>query len=140
VDQGSQTVHLQISGKALGIAKLKGATVYVTTWDYDGGYRPLQPMPDPYKMSGGDGATDPLIMDDVPVMTIPGTIAPAPGLHRLHQEGRNATGMLCTPRMSRPGRQRISSSGTARRRSGRRLSKVAMPICPSSLASGAPRQ
>ncbi len=71
VDKASQTVHLQISGKALGLASLKGVQVYVTSWDYDGGYRPLVPAPEQWKLSGGDGAKDPLIMDDVPVITLP---------------------------------------------------------------------
>jgi glycosidase len=71
VDKPSQTVNLQISGKALGLTTLKGAQIYITTWDYDGGYRPLSPLPEQWKMSGGDGGKDPLIMDDVPVLSIP---------------------------------------------------------------------
>lgn len=71
VDKRSQTVNLQLSGKALGLSSLKGAQVYITTWDYDGGYRPLVPAPEQWKMSGGDFSKDPLIMDELPVLTIP---------------------------------------------------------------------
>jgi hypothetical protein len=49
---------------------LSGARVYVTTWDYDGGYRELRPLAGPYALGGGtpDG---PRIMDASAVIVLP---------------------------------------------------------------------
>ena len=47
--------------------------LYVSTWDYDGigaRFRPLTPAGGPWEMGGG-AETDPKIMDDVAVISIP---------------------------------------------------------------------
>lgn len=65
LDAASDTIELLLSPESLGKpATLSGARIYVTTWDYDGGYRPLVKAPEQWKFSGGDGAVDPLILDD----------------------------------------------------------------------------
>ncbi|QRN95952.1 hypothetical protein JRI60_44110 [Archangium violaceum] len=72
VDMAGNTVTLTLSGELFsGLTNLKGVKVYVTTWDYDGGYRPLVPTAEQWKFWGGDGATDPLVLDDTPVLAIP---------------------------------------------------------------------
>ena len=72
VDAANDTVSFILSSSALGgIKSLSGVKVYVTTWDYDGGYRPLKPLPTATAFAGGDGATDPLVMDDTAVITLP---------------------------------------------------------------------
>jgi len=72
VDAANDTVSFILSSSALGgIKSLSGVKVYVTTWDYDGGYRPLRPLPTATDFSGGDGASDPLVMDDTAVITLP---------------------------------------------------------------------
>ena len=52
------------------LTSLSGVKIYVTTWDYDGGYRPLVPTMQEYAFWGGDGAVDPLVMDTA-VITLP---------------------------------------------------------------------
>ncbi|MDY7226087.1 alpha-amylase family glycosyl hydrolase [Hyalangium rubrum] len=72
VDQPTHTVSLTLPGELFGgLTHLSGVKVYVTTWDYDGGYRPLVPAAEQWKFWGGDGATDPLVLDDTPVLTVP---------------------------------------------------------------------
>lgn len=67
----NHTLTFTLPADALGRpSSLNGAKLYVTTWDYDGGYRALQPSPTRYAISGGDGKTDPLIMDDTPVLEL----------------------------------------------------------------------
>ena len=67
----NHTLTFTLPADALGRPRsLKGAKLYVTTWDYDGGYRALQPAPTRYAISGGDGNTDPLIMDDTPILEL----------------------------------------------------------------------
>jgi hypothetical protein len=57
-------VSFLIPAAALGKPQtLQGARVYVTTWDYDSGYRALTKDGDGHSLGGGDGARDPLIMD-----------------------------------------------------------------------------
>ncbi|MFM8768547.1 MAG: glucodextranase DOMON-like domain-containing protein, partial [Rubrivivax sp.] len=71
VDRASRTVSLTLPAAALGrLPTLDGARVYVTTWDYDGGYRALAREPAPFVMGGGDPDRDPLVMDDTPVMVL----------------------------------------------------------------------
>jgi len=77
IDKAHNTVTLLISAQSLGRpATLKGAKLYVTTWDFDSGvYRPLIPKRDAandgrWVFSGGDPATAPRIMDDV-FVTLP---------------------------------------------------------------------
>jgi hypothetical protein len=71
VDRASHTVTLTLPAAALGSpGTLSGARLYVTTWDYDGGYRALQPAPAPFAMGGGDPARDPRVMDDSAVIVL----------------------------------------------------------------------
>ena len=70
-DAASRTVRLVLLPAALGgLKSLAGAKVYVTTWDYDGGYRALRPAAQPYGMGGGDDHT-PKVMDDSVVIVLP---------------------------------------------------------------------
>jgi glycosidase len=72
VDAAGNTVNFTLSSRSLGGAtSLSGAKLYITTWDYDGGYRPLQPTAAGSTFGGGDGASDPLVMDDTAVITLP---------------------------------------------------------------------
>jgi glycosidase len=65
VDPAARTIDLTFTPESFGdLQALSGVRIYVTTWDYDGGYRPLTPLPEQWKFSGGDGAVSPLIMDD----------------------------------------------------------------------------
>jgi glycosidase len=50
-------------------ATLVGARLYVTTWDYDGGYRALALQPGPFIFGGGK-ATDPRVIDATRVITL----------------------------------------------------------------------
>lgn len=72
VDRTTRTVHLTVPASALGrLTSLSGARVYVTTWDYDGGYRALLPQAAGFSMGGRVAPNDALIMDDTPIITIP---------------------------------------------------------------------
>ena len=72
VDPATHTVTLTLPSAALGApASLAGARLYVTTWDYDGGYRALQGEAAPFAMGGGDPAGGPRVMDDSVVITLP---------------------------------------------------------------------
>ena len=63
-DPGAGTITFTFPASALGQPDtLAGSKLYVTTWDYDGGYRDLVPGPHPHAFGGGDGRTDPLVMD-----------------------------------------------------------------------------
>ena len=56
--RASATLRLTLPASALGHpATLAGVKVYVTTWDYDGGYRALTPAGGAMVFGGGDGAT-----------------------------------------------------------------------------------
>ncbi len=71
VDRAARSVSFTLPAAALGRpASLSGARLYVTTWDYDGGYRALGPVAGPYSMGGGtsDGLR---VMDDSGVITLP---------------------------------------------------------------------
>lgn len=71
VDRDAKRVRLTLPASALGrLPSLSGAKIYVTTWDYDGGYRALRPQAQPYAMGGGaaDGAR---VMDDSAVIVLP---------------------------------------------------------------------
>ena len=71
VDKTVRTITFTIPAAALGDrASLDGAKVYVTTWDYDGGYRALAPLPQPAAFGGGDGTRDPLVMDATDVIVL----------------------------------------------------------------------
>ena len=70
VDRERQTVTLTVSAAALGSpASLDGARLVVTTWDYDGGYRPLLPEAGGHQFGGG-GETDPKWMDASAVLVL----------------------------------------------------------------------
>jgi hypothetical protein len=72
VDPATHSVSFVLPAAALGNPRsLAGAKLYLTTWDYDGGYRPLTPQATVHSLGGGDGATDPLVMDDSGVITLP---------------------------------------------------------------------
>ncbi len=71
VDAANDIVTFTIPATALGRrASLSGAKLYVTTWDYDGGYRPLVPQPGAATFGGGDGTRDPLVMDATDVIVL----------------------------------------------------------------------
>jgi C-terminal binding-module, SLH-like, of glucodextranase len=71
VDQAKKRITLSLSNQALGYAKtLKGAKVYITTWDHDGSYRKLEKTAGQYQMGGAQTEHDPLIMDDTPVLEL----------------------------------------------------------------------
>lgn len=72
VDRAANTINLVLPAAALGgAAALRGAKIYVTTWDYDGGYRGLAGEPGGVVIGGGDPATDPRVMDDSAVIVLP---------------------------------------------------------------------
>jgi hypothetical protein len=71
-DPSAGTVTFTFPARALGDAKtLSGARVYVSTWDYDGGFRPLAAEPGSHAFGGGDGTRDPRVMDDSDVLVVP---------------------------------------------------------------------
>ncbi|HEY0503248.1 MAG TPA: alpha-amylase family glycosyl hydrolase [Lysobacter sp.] len=71
-DAARDTVTFTFPARALGNpATLSGAKLYVTTWDYDGGYRALAPRATSHAFGGGDGAVDPLVLDDMGVIVLP---------------------------------------------------------------------
>ena len=71
-DPATHTVRLTLSASALGgLGSLSGAKVYVTTWDYDAGYRALEREPGPHHLGGRRSVDDPLVMDDTPVLRLP---------------------------------------------------------------------
>ncbi|MEO8011314.1 MAG: alpha-amylase family glycosyl hydrolase [Dokdonella sp.] len=71
VDREHRTITLTLPAAALGRpSSLAGARMYVTTWDYDGGYRPLIRKRGGLSFSGGDGTHDPLVMDDSALITL----------------------------------------------------------------------
>jgi glycosidase len=72
VEPATNTVFLTLPEDLfMNLSSLSGVKVYVTTWDYDGGYRPLVTAAERWKFWGGDGTTDPLVLDSTPVLTIP---------------------------------------------------------------------
>jgi C-terminal binding-module, SLH-like, of glucodextranase len=69
VDAARHTVLFTLPAGALGdAAALRGLKVYVTTWDWDGGYRALQPQAGGHAMGGGPG---PKVMDAIGPVTLP---------------------------------------------------------------------
>jgi hypothetical protein len=66
VDLPANRVTFTFPAAALGNRRsLSGARVYVTTWDYDGGWRGLTMTGGSHTFGGGDGARDPLLMDEL---------------------------------------------------------------------------
>jgi hypothetical protein len=69
-DAKRHTVTLTLPAAALGRpASLSGARLWVTTWDYDGGYRALAPEAGPFTLGGGT-ADGPKVMDDCGPITL----------------------------------------------------------------------
>lgn len=67
VDAARDTITFTLPARALGDPDtLQGARLFVSTWDYDGGFRALAPRALPNAFGGGDGARDPLWMDATP--------------------------------------------------------------------------
>lgn len=63
-DATASTVSFTLPAAVLGgLKSLSGARIYVSTWDYDGGYRAIAPQPQPYVLGGG-AADAPKVMDD----------------------------------------------------------------------------
>jgi glycosidase len=73
VDSAANTVSFTVAASALGNRKdLSGARIYLNTWDYDGGYRPLDPKPAGAHFGGGrPGEATPLWMDATGVIELP---------------------------------------------------------------------
>jgi hypothetical protein len=70
-DAGQRTVRFTIPAAALGDPDtLRGARVWVTTWDYDGGWRALSREGGPFTMGGGDPLRDARLMDSSAVVTL----------------------------------------------------------------------
>ncbi|MFY7857647.1 MAG: alpha-amylase family glycosyl hydrolase [Rubrivivax sp.] len=69
-DPQRHTVTFTIPAQALGDrTDLRGTRLWVTTWDYDGGYRPLAAEAAPYVMGGPPGT--PKVMDATEVIVLP---------------------------------------------------------------------
>ena len=65
VDPNADTVTFTLPANALGDARLPSAThLYIPTWDYDGGYRPLAPQATGNTFGGGK-AGEAKVMDDL---------------------------------------------------------------------------
>jgi glycosidase len=69
VDKKANTISFTLPAAALGKrASLSGAKIYVTTWDYDNGYRKLEATAQSYSMGGPASAV--LVMDDSGVIVL----------------------------------------------------------------------
>ncbi len=72
VDRERSTVAFVLPATTPGLgASLAGARVYVSTWDWDGGFRPLAPEGGANRFGGGQEGRDPKVMDDSVVVTLP---------------------------------------------------------------------
>ena len=75
VDRDANTVTFTLPANALGDPRHPSAThLYVSTWDYDGGYRPLAPQATGNTFGGGE-AGEAKVMDDL-VVGLPAKDAP----------------------------------------------------------------
>ena len=73
VDVAARRIRLTLPAAATGVGSLAGAQLYLTTWDYDGGYRALAAEPAAFVFGGADAARPgggPKVMDDLPVITL----------------------------------------------------------------------
>ncbi len=73
VDKDARTITFTYDGSALGLVDWEQAKVYISTWDIDGmsaSYRNLTPSGSEWEF-GGAAETDPRIMDDTEVLTVP---------------------------------------------------------------------
>lgn len=65
VDRDGDTITVTLPAAALGHPPtLDGARLYLSTWDYDGGFRALAPEATAFEFGGGT-ATQPRVMDEV---------------------------------------------------------------------------
>ncbi|MCU0755896.1 MAG: alpha-amylase family glycosyl hydrolase [Xanthomonadales bacterium] len=72
VDAAAQTITLTFPAAALGnLPDLSGTKIWINSWDFDGGYRSLEPGPGARAFRGGDGKVDPLWLDEIPVLVLP---------------------------------------------------------------------
>ena len=72
VDREKDTLTFTLSSAAIGRpASLSGARLYVASWDYDGGYRPLAAKADRHRFGGAQSAEEPLVMDDIGPIKLP---------------------------------------------------------------------
>jgi glycosidase len=70
IDKDKKMVSFLYCPEALGYPKsLIGSKIFITTWDFDNGYRKLTKEGGPWSFSGGD-ENNPLIMDCTPIITI----------------------------------------------------------------------
>ena len=71
VDAATHTIQLTLPASALGRrGTLKGARVWINTWDWDARYRALLPQPQDYSFGGGR-PDEPRIMDATEVLVLP---------------------------------------------------------------------
>lgn len=73
VDAARHTLRLTLPGGLFG--DVQGLQLYVTTWDYDGGYRALNTEPGGHTLGGGPG---PKVMDDIGPVSLPAPGRPRP--------------------------------------------------------------
>lgn len=72
VDKARKLVRFEFPAAALGHpADLSGLVVHASTWDWDGGWRAMTPEGGGHTMGGGDGASDPRVMDAM-TLSVPG--------------------------------------------------------------------
>lgn len=72
VDRDANTITLEWPASALGSpSTLSGTKLWINTWDYDGGLRPLTTQATPGSFGGGQAADDPLWMDSIGPLTLP---------------------------------------------------------------------
>ncbi len=79
-DPAAATVRLVLPGALLrGHDGVRPLRLHVTTWDYDGVYRPLRAEAGAHAFGGGDGAVDPRVMDamtiEIPAAALRGEAA-----------------------------------------------------------------
>jgi glycosidase len=71
LDRAGDTITITLPASALGHPRtLAGARVYLSTWDYDGGFRDLGREAAPFAFGGGT-ATQARVMDDTGILTLP---------------------------------------------------------------------
>jgi len=72
VDKARRTITFTVPASLLGRPiSLSGAKVYASAWDIGDAPRALQAQAGPLAFGGGDGARDPLVMDDTAVLSLP---------------------------------------------------------------------
>jgi hypothetical protein len=71
VDAPARRITLTLPASALGHADLRGARLWLNTWDWDSTYRSLSPQALGHGFGGGDGSRQPLWMDASEIITLP---------------------------------------------------------------------